>query len=505
MRRPLASLYLDALAYAALAATVFAGAAAFIGSFAALVEPLYPATASATAALLLWRKPALYVGFMWWVWFLTPAVRRLVDYQVGYTEASLVMLTPFLVTGVALAAVLLNLSGLPRPTRLPLAFVTVGLLYAYAVGVLNNGPFSATFDLLNWAVPVVSGAFILTQPHEVVAKAVRRAFSWGLLVMGVYGLVQFFYVPAWDGYWMMQALLYDGLNSIGTPEPFEVRVFSTLNAPGPFAVVVMAGLLLAFSGGGAVRTPGAAAGFVGFALSAVRSAWGGWVVGFLVVAWSLPLRLRARLLGTLLLLGVVAVPLLSLGPVGELFNERLNTVTDLENDTSFNERLALYADLSSFTADNPLGQGLGSTGVATGLSNREADLHDLDSGLIAVVYTFGLLGTLYFAGGAAFLFATVLAGGLTPRSLTDAVYVGITAAALSQLAFGNAWTGVSGMVLWFFPCLYLASQQASQQSRLPERPPEPVVKPLSDPRTNPLFGGADRPLFSISSDRAGYD
>ena len=276
--------------------------------------------------------------------------------------------------------------------------------------------------------------------------------------MGVYGLVQFFYVPAWDGYWMTQALLQDGLNSIGTPEPFEVRVFSTLNAPGPFAVVVMAGLLLVFGGGGAARLPGAAAGFVGFALSAVRSAWGGWVVGFLVVASSLPLRLRTRLLGTLLLLGIVAVPLLSLGPVGELFSERLGTVTDLSSDTSFNARLALYADLSSFTADNPLGQGLGSTGVATGLSNKTS-LQDLDSGVIAVIYTFGLLGTLYFAGGAIFLFGRVLATGLRSRSLGDAVYVGISVAGLSQLAFGNAWTGVSGMVLWFFPCLYLALRQ----------------------------------------------
>ena len=458
MKQTSSHLHLNALAYAALAATVATGVAAFIGPLAALAELLYPAAAFVTAALLLWRNPALYVGFMWWVWFLSPEVRRLVDYQVGYTQASPVMLAPFLVTGVALVAVLLNLSKLPRTARLPLAFVALGLLYAYAVGVLNNGLFAATFDLLNWAVPVIGGAYILTQPHESIARVVKRTFAWGLLIMGVYGLVQFFYIPPWDGYWMTQALLQDGLNSIGYPEPFEVRVFGTLNAPGPFAVVMMAGLLLVFGGSSVARLPGAAAGFVGFVLSAVRSAWGGWVVGFLVVASSLPLRLRTRLLGTLLLLGIVAVPLLSLGPVGELFSERLGTVTDLSSDTSFNARLALYADLSSFTADNPLGQGLGSTGVATGLSNKTS-LQDLDSGVIAVIYTFGLLGTLYFAGGAIFLFGRVLATGLRSRSLGDAVYVGISVAGLSQLAFGNAWTGVSGMVLWFFPCLYLALRQ----------------------------------------------
>lgn len=504
MSRPGSALYFDALAYAALAATLVAGAAAFVGPLAELAELLYPAAASVAALLLLWRKPALYVGFMWWVWFLTPAVRRLVDFQVGYTQASLVMLTPFLVTGVALVAVLLRLPRLPGAARLPLAFVTAGLLYAYLVGVLNNGVFSATFDLLNWAVPVVGGAYVLTRPHPAVFATVRRTFSWGLLVMGLYGVVQFFYVPPWDGYWMTQALLQDGLNSIGSPEPLEVRVFSTLNAPGPFAVVVMTGLLLVFGGGGAARLPGAAAGFVGFALSAVRSAWGGWLVGFLVVAWSLPLRLRARLLGTLLLLGVVAVPLAALGPVGELFSERLETMTDLEGDVSFNARLALYADLPSFTADNPLGQGLGSTGVATGLGRRETDLQDLDSGVIAVVYTFGVLGTLYFAGGAVFLFGTALLSGLRSRNLGDATYVGVSVAALSQLAFGNAWTGVAGMVLWFFPCLYLASRQ-EQLSGLPKRSsppePEPVLGLLSSPPLDP-FGEPERPLFGTGLGRS---
>ena len=459
-------LYFDALAYAVLVVTVLIGAAAFIGSLAASVELLYPIAALVAAALLLWRKPAAYVGFMWWVWFLTPEVRRVVDYHVGYTETSLVMLAPFLVTGLALVAVLFKPQNLSHPYRLPLAFVTFGLLYAYAIGMLNNGLLTASFDLLNWGVPVISGAYLLTHARYVAAfrTVTQRTFIWGLLIMGSYALVQYFYLPAWDGYWMDNA----GLVSIGISEPQEVRVFSTLNAPGPFAIVVMVGLLLVFSSSGAVRTLGAVAGFVGFALSAVRSAWGGWVVGFLIVASSLPLRLRVRLLGTLLLLGIIATPLLSLGPVGELFNQRLSTVTDLESDTSFNARLALYADLSSFVVGNPLGQGLGSTGVATGLSSRETNLQDLDSGIIAVIYTFGLLGTLYFVGGAAFLFGTTLRTGLKSRNLTDAVYVGITVATLSQLIFGNSWTGVAGMVLWFFPCLYLASRGSQLSPVQPE-------------------------------------
>lgn len=456
-RPSLTTRYLDALTYAALAATVVIGATAFVGPVAALVQFLYPVSTLAAAALLLWRKPALYIGFMWWVWFLTPAVRRLVDLHVGYSDASPVMLAPFLVTGAALAAVLWRLGELPRPFRLPFAFTAGGLLYAYTVGLLYNGPVPATFDLLTWGVPVVSGAYVLTRQDSAAAirDATQRAFAWGLLVMGVYSLVQYFYLPPWDGFWMDNA----GLGSIGVSEPGEVRVFSTLNSPGPFAAVVMAGLLLAFSGQGVVNTLGAAAGFVGFALSAVRSAWGGWVVGLLVVVVSLPLRQRARLLGTLLLLAVVAVPLFTVGPVAELLSHRLSSVANLQADTSYNDRLALYTNFSSFTAGNLMGQGLGGTGVAAGLRSASAALQDLDSGIIAVIYTFGLLGTLYYVGGALFLFAAALRTGLQSHRPADAVYIGIMVGTVSQLAFGNVWGGAPGMVLWFFPCLYLASRQ----------------------------------------------
>ena len=45
----------------------------------------YLAATLAVGALLYWRRPGLYIGFTWWLWFLTPEVRRLVDYQQGWT------------------------------------------------------------------------------------------------------------------------------------------------------------------------------------------------------------------------------------------------------------------------------------------------------------------------------------------------------------------------------------------------------------------------------------
>jgi hypothetical protein len=449
---------LEILTYAVFFTFVVVGLGSFVGAFAPLAELLYPVLALATALLLLWRKPGFYLGFMWWVWFLSPEVRRIIDYSTGYTETSLIILTPFLVSGVAIVPALLNVSSLPRSLRFPFALLACALAYAYGVGVLTNSFFGATFDFLNWTVPVISGFYILTQPQhkELFRRVIITTFSWGLLVMGVYGVIQFVYVPPWDGYWMTQALLVDNLNSIGTPEPFLVRVFSTLNAPGPFAIVVMAGLLLLFNNGGVLRYFSLVAGVVGFGLSLVRSAWGGLVVGLIILSASLPLQRRLQLLGGLTVLTLLALPFVTLGPVGEVLSDRFDSFTNLQNDTSFNERLALYRDLPFFIAGNLLGQGLGSTGVATGLNSQANAIQNLDSGIIAVLYSFGLLGSFYFVAGLAGLLWAAFRLKISGDPLHSAA-LSISVAALSQVVFGNVWTGVSGMVLWFFLCFVLLS------------------------------------------------
>ena len=47
------------------------------------------------------------------------------------------------------------------------------------------------------------------------------------LPSGLYGFLQYLDPPIWDRYWMA----YTTIASIGQPEPYMVRVFSTLNAP----------------------------------------------------------------------------------------------------------------------------------------------------------------------------------------------------------------------------------------------------------------------------------
>src|SRR5215211_6585680 len=273
------------------------------------LQLLYPLAGCAVGGLLYWRYPTLYLWFTWWVWFLTPEVRRLVDYQQGWTPSSPVMLAPYLVTALTLFTLLRHLPKLRLHPFLPFGLVLLALFYGYMIGISRGqGVLAASFDLLDWLVPVVFAFYLMVHwrsyPRHL--RVIQRTFVWGILFVGLYGLLQFLYVPAWDRFWMLNA----PIASIGYPEPFEVRVFSTLNSPGPFAIVMMAGLLLLFNSGKVLRWPAAAVGYASFLLSLVRSAWGGWILGLLFIVMA-GWRLRMRLLLSIGITVVAVWPLLT--------------------------------------------------------------------------------------------------------------------------------------------------------------------------------------------------
>ncbi|CCH66134.1 Glucose-6-phosphate isomerase [Richelia intracellularis HM01] len=63
-----------------------------------IIRPAFPLVTFIVGVFLYWRYPLLYLGFTWWIWFLTPLVRRLVDYRSGWVDPNIILLAPFLVT-----------------------------------------------------------------------------------------------------------------------------------------------------------------------------------------------------------------------------------------------------------------------------------------------------------------------------------------------------------------------------------------------------------------------
>ena len=240
---------------------------------AALLNYLFPFLSIVVGGLLYVARPELYLGFTYWIWFVTPFMRRIVDYQMGeFTAVSAVMLTPYLVTSISILSFFRFGLLLKKRMFHPYLFMMAGVIYGFGVGFVKNGAFAATFNLMEWLCPLLIGFHVLAhwRSYPQHRKAVRSTFTMAVIVLGAYGVIQFIMPAPWDAFWMVQS----GMSSIGHPVPFRVRVFSTLNAPGPFAMTMMAGLMILFDGRNTLSKIAILPGYAAFLLAIVRGAWG---------------------------------------------------------------------------------------------------------------------------------------------------------------------------------------------------------------------------------------
>jgi hypothetical protein len=417
---------------------------------------IYPGLALLVGVILYLCHPTLYLGFTWWLWFLTPEVRRIVDYQIGWNPISPVMVAPYLVAGVAALTLLRSLPQmLQRPRLFPFLLVLMGLNYGYTIGLVRAGPAPATYALLDWIVPVAFGFHMAAhwQQYPLYRDAMQRVFLWGVLAMGIYGIVQFYVVPPWDAYWMEVA----PIGSIGWPQPFEVRVWSTMNAPLPFGVVMMAGLLFTFAATGPLRFVAAVPGYLSFLLCLVRTAWFGWAIGVLFMLVSIRGVQKMKLLAVAALVGLLSLPLLLLEPVAETVTSRFESMQELREDTSYRARLRLYRDMLLLSATNVIGEGLGATGLATKLANAGEPGLIFDSGVLDFMFVLGWPGTILYVGGLIWLLANAFDTPAWHQNLAVHAARAIVLATLAMHLSLNMLTGVAGMVFWSFLGLALGA------------------------------------------------
>ena len=259
-----------------------------------IITLIFPVGALIVAVLLYFRYPVLYVGFTWWIWFLTPLIRRLADYKTSYTEPSPLLLAPYLVTSVTLITLWRHLPNAHRQGGLPFILAFTGIFYGLLIGLAKElSPISVGISLLDWLVPVLIGfhLFVNWRHYPSYRNNIQRTFLWGVLVMGLYGIAQYLVAPEWDTFWLIKS----EFSSAGQPAPLMIRVWSTLNAPGPFANVMKSCLLVIFSLEGILFFPAFVAGLLALLLSLVRSAWGGLAMGTLIYVNSLKAKYQMRL------------------------------------------------------------------------------------------------------------------------------------------------------------------------------------------------------------------
>ncbi|WDG18738.1 hypothetical protein [Microbacterium sp. Clip185] len=189
-------------------------------------------------------------------------LRRLVAGETGYTEGDPLILLPLALTAGVLIASLTQ----PRTDkRLRVSQVFILAVVAGVAGtVILTGSFSVEglFFAGLIIVPLLLAVALATGQLPPVWDAVVRVLPTLGIVVGTYGIYQFFVLPNWDRAWMRSSLL----TSIGHPFPLQVRVFGASESPGPYALFI--GLVITLCLASAVTAQGGIRRFGWIALGA---------------------------------------------------------------------------------------------------------------------------------------------------------------------------------------------------------------------------------------------
>ena len=437
-----------ALAWIVILGFILMTAACILAGAGKILNLAFPMGAFAIGVFLYLRYPILYMGFTWWIFFLAPLVRRLADYRSGFTDPSPILLSPFLVILVTLATLYQNLPRTHRQGGLPFVLSFAGLFYGLLLGIFLGSPIRVVKGGLESLTPVLLGfhLFVNWRNYPSYRQNIQRTFVWGVLVTGIYGMFQYLVAPEWDRFWLIKTEML----TAGTPEPLGIRVWSTMNGPLVFAVVMMAGLLLLFSYKGVLRIPASVVGYLSFLLSLVRTAWGGWFVGLLALFSSLKSSQQMRLIVIFIVMVALVLPLTNIEPFSEIISARLDSFSNLETDGSSVARRETYGQLLVPALTSFLGYGIG---------NVPNFGRPLDSEIFFALFSLGWLGTIFYMGGFILLLFELFRSSHSPIDPFASTARAIVLAGCFMLPLAPVMYGFPGAVIWGFLGMGIAAKK----------------------------------------------
>jgi len=330
-------------------------------------------------------------------------------------------------------------------------------LYGLCVGVLFTPVKNLVVSGLAWFCPLVFGFYIFTEMMSKPRRAehfaaLERTFTWGTLIMGCYGVYQFLTAPRWDALWMTETM--PKMGSIGSPEPYEIRVFSTMNGPGALAYALTTGLLILLVRRRSISLVAAAAGFSALLLSSVRAAWGALAIMLVLFAFR-EKRYRGKLVTATGLLVACASLALLIQPLSERVGDRFATFSNIRDDQSYQERTSGYEEMLAFATETPLGDGLG---ILDAKFQGKTSIGARDSGIWEIVLSLGWIGAaIYFMAVGALAWTA-----WNTRVAQDPVHSGAVCIAiglLAQIPMGTV-VGLTGMTIWTFGAIAIAPRSS---------------------------------------------
>ncbi|MEI8311442.1 MAG: O-antigen ligase family protein [Verrucomicrobiota bacterium] len=407
----------------------------------------------APAFVLYLKHSTWIIDYVVWVTVFNRGIRRWVDWMQGeFNPLSPISLTPLVVSGLVFLMVVHNYSRFPPSFQKIMRLFAWALAIAFAVGLVRN-KLAAVYALAEYVAPIsIMCVAALAGGNEKILDRWIRSIGWAAVFSCIYGWYQYYTIPPWDAFWV-RAVGFEGY--LGKLKPTEMVVFSTMAERGPFA------------------------GFLSFAVipMLISSRWRnvtGWGSVALILATVLLTFVRTSLIT--IILATVLYPLLNrgkntlrmvvllcVGAVGanyflgklssERVNKRLQTLNNISEDGSYKGRIIIAQRGLAATMRNPIGTGLGSSGlggrVNTGTMDSAAEIGD--NGYLSIIFSFGWVGAYCFFYAFYLVWARVRAmerAGLRNESLMMFKALFITGAVV--LLAGDWLAGPSSAVFFIF-------------------------------------------------------
>ncbi len=352
------------------------------------------------AVILVAKRSTFLLDYAMVVLAFNRGIRRIVDFYVNghFNPQSPISLTPLLVAALMLAPAASQLRRLPRRAVRPFQFLAGALIIGLVIGLVLNR-FAAIYSFAEWISSLAAMAFAASQPasRRVADRWVRTAGYCAVLV-AIYGVWQYYTIPAWDGMWLVQAGM---AGYMGEPEPTKMTVFSTMNERGP------CGTFLAWA-------------VIPMILNRRWRLAGGW----LVIALLLWVIVLTQTRSNLIVIAVIALlfPTLSRGqgllrvmmfaalvvlaatwgldkvPGMNVINTRFGAESLYGESSSLQGRISIYRSAAIEVLTNPFGRGLGSSGMGVRVENALGNTVQTlgDSGYIQMFVQFGWVGGVLF-------------------------------------------------------------------------------------------------------------
>jgi hypothetical protein len=432
---------------------------------------LFPLGAILIAGLLLRKRPDLYMDALLWAWFLCAFLRRVTDYQAGWKEPSVVLIVPYLMAFVA--PVLDFKQILSAPLKSTAAFVIAAMAIGYGtiIGITQQPLTTVVGAVLQWGTPVAFAWWFTTAKPDMQAMAIRsirRSFFWAMLLMGLYGIYQYVVAPAWDVFWLEQLGGVSDVTSMGTPEPYGLRVFSTMNSAGAFALVTAAGLLIVVDTKHKLSPVIFSAAAIALLLTLGRSGWMATIFGLLLMAVIAPKRVTSTI-SIPLLFAVLFGSALAVGPAAVMVNDRISSFTHPSEDASGADRTRGASSAMKMVSEHPQGYGLG---VGVDLISNDGSFSLHDDGIAEGFLTLGLVGGFLYFGSLGWLLIRMLQRQAGGAILTLPAIIAL--AFLSQMPLGSANLGVPGFFFWMFAA-WAVQEKVSKDDRIDQSQDNKVV------------------------------